>query len=46
MSDAKADTTEALVKVLQYSNLDKENLAEFIAIGIALPVPAWKVHPR
>ncbi len=45
MSDSKADTTEALMKALQYSNLDKENLAELVAIVIGLPIPPWKVQP-
>jgi hypothetical protein len=45
MSDSKADTTEALMKALQYSNLDKENLAELVAIVIRLHVIPWKVQP-
>jgi len=45
MSDSKSDRTETLMKALQYSNLDKANLAELIAIVIALPIPPWKVQP-
>jgi hypothetical protein len=45
MSDFKADTTEALMKALQYSNLDKENLAELVEIVIRLHVIPWKVQP-
>jgi hypothetical protein len=45
MNDSKPDMTESLMKALQYSGLEKENLADIVKILIVLDVTPAKVFP-